>query len=47
VKLPIPLLFDLYTNPQEITGKVITDSWVIGPALKMIAEFEATQRNIH
>ena len=40
--LPIPLLFDLYTNPQEITDKVVPDSWVIGPALKMIGEFEAS-----
>jgi len=42
VKLPIPLLFDLYTNPQEVTDKVVPDSWVIGPALKMIADFEAS-----
>jgi arylsulfatase len=45
VKLPIPLLFDLYTNPQEITDKVVPDSWVIGPALKMIGEFEASVKN--
>lgn len=42
MKLPIPLLFDLYTNPQEITDKTVPDSWVIGPALKMIGEFEAS-----
>ncbi len=31
VKLGIPLLFNLYTNPREDEDKVITDSWVIRP----------------
>jgi arylsulfatase len=39
-KLGIPLLFNLYTNPREDEDKVITDSWIIGPVLKMVAEFE-------
>jgi arylsulfatase len=43
-KLPIPLLFNLHTNPQEITDKVVPDSWVIGPALKMVGEFEASTK---
>jgi len=27
VKLAIPYLFNLYTNPREDTDKQITDSW--------------------
>ncbi|HET8782908.1 MAG TPA: arylsulfatase [Pyrinomonadaceae bacterium] len=41
-KLPVPMLFDLYTNPQEITDKTVPNSWVIGPVLKMVGEFEAS-----
>jgi len=44
VKLAIPFLFNLYTNPREDTDKQITDSWVIGPVLKMIGEFEASAK---
>ena len=44
VKLPIPLLFNLYTNPQEIEDKTTPDSWIIGPVLKMIGEFEASTK---
>jgi arylsulfatase len=40
LKLPIPLLFNLYTNPQEIEDKVALDSWIIGPVLRMVGEFE-------
>jgi arylsulfatase A-like enzyme len=40
VKLPVPLLFNLYTNPQEDEEKPVTDTWVIGPVLKMVAAFE-------
>src|SRR5262249_19268547 len=39
-KLGIPLLFNLYTNPREDEEKVATDTWIIRPALKMVAEFE-------
>jgi arylsulfatase A-like enzyme len=42
LKLGIPLLFNLYTNPREDEDKVVHDSWVAGPALKMVAEFEAS-----
>ena len=42
VKLGIPLLFNLYTNPREDEEKVATDTLIIGPALKMLAEFEAS-----
>ena len=31
VKLPIPFLFNLYTNPQEDENKPTLDTWVIGP----------------
>jgi arylsulfatase len=44
VKLAIPLLFNLYTNPREEEDKVITDSWVFGPVLKMVSEFEASAK---
>jgi arylsulfatase A-like enzyme len=44
VKLAIPFLFNLYTNPREDPDKQITDSWVIGPVLKMIGEFEASTK---
>jgi arylsulfatase len=40
VKLPIALLFNLYTTPQEVEDKPAVDTWIIGPALKMVAEFE-------
>jgi arylsulfatase len=33
IKLAIPLLFNLYTNPREEADKVITDSWIFGPVL--------------
>jgi len=41
-KLGIPLLFNLYTNPREDEEKVATETWVIGPILKMVAAFEAS-----
>ena len=44
VKLGIPLLFNLYTNPQENEDKVITDSWIFGPVLKMVADFEESTK---
>ncbi len=31
VKLAIPFLFNLYTNPREDRDKQITDSWVSVP----------------
>jgi hypothetical protein len=42
VKLGVPLLFKLYTNPPEGEAKPSTDTWIIGPALKMVADFEAS-----
>ncbi|SHN87142.1 arylsulfatase [Bradyrhizobium erythrophlei] len=44
VKLAIPLLFNLYTNPREDQDKQITDSWIFGPVLKMVGEFEASTK---
>jgi arylsulfatase len=44
VKLPLPFLFNLYTNPQEDETKSILDSWIIGPVLKMIGEFEESTK---
>jgi arylsulfatase len=40
VKLGIPLVFNLYTNPREDEDKTATDTWIIGPMLKMVAAFE-------
>ena len=44
VKLPLPFLFNLYTNPQEDETKTILDSWIIGPVLKMIGAFEESTK---
>jgi arylsulfatase len=40
LKLGIPKMFNLYTNPREDDEKLTHDSWIIGPALKMVAAFE-------
>jgi len=40
IKLGVPLLFNLYTNPREDEEKVATDSWILGPVLKMVAAFD-------
>lgn len=45
VKLPVPFLFNLYTNPQEDELKPALDTWVIGPVLKIIGEFEASLKD--
>jgi arylsulfatase len=42
VKLPLPNLLDLYTNPREGEQKRVAASWVMGPMLKMIAAFDAS-----
>jgi arylsulfatase len=42
VKLPVPLLLNLYTNPREEADKPTVDSWVVGPVLKMVGAFEAS-----
>jgi hypothetical protein len=40
VKLGLPLLLNLYTNPREDEEKPAVESWVLGPVLKMVAAFE-------
>jgi arylsulfatase A-like enzyme len=40
VKLALPHLFNLYTNPREDEEKLSVESWVFGPVLKMVAAFE-------
>jgi len=42
LKLPVPLLINLYTNPREDVDKPTVDSWVVGPVLKMVGAFEAS-----
>jgi arylsulfatase A-like enzyme len=42
VKLAVPLLVNLYTNPREEEDKPSVDSWVVAPVLKMVGAFEAS-----
>jgi len=42
VRLGVPFLFNLYTNPTEDPEKPTVESWVVGPVLKMVGEFEAS-----
>ena len=44
VKLGVPKLFNLYTNPLEDNAKPTVDSWVVGPVLRMVAEFEESTK---
>ena len=44
VKLAVPRLFNLYTNPREEDDKIAHDSWVVGPILKMVAAFEQSTK---
>jgi arylsulfatase len=41
-KLPLPYLFDLYTNPREDESKRVFASWVLGPMLKLMNAFQAS-----
>lgn len=38
VKNPVPTIFNLYTDPRE--EKPTPDSWVVGPILRMVSDFE-------
>jgi arylsulfatase len=38
VRNPVPTIFNLYTDPRE--EKPTADSWVVGPVLKIVGEFE-------
>jgi arylsulfatase len=40
VKMAVPLLINLYTNPREETDKPTVDSWVVAPVLKIVGAFE-------
>jgi len=42
VKLGVPKLFNLYTNPTEDDAKPTVESWIVGPVLKMVGAFEAS-----
>jgi len=42
VKNPVPTIFNLYTDPRE--EKPTTDSWVVGPVLKIVGEFEQSAK---
>jgi arylsulfatase len=44
VKLPVPLLLNLYTNPREDADEPTVDSWVVGPVLKMVGGFEQSTK---
>ncbi|HEY7186712.1 MAG TPA: hypothetical protein VH436_09195 [Vicinamibacterales bacterium] len=44
VKLPVPFLFNLYTNPQEDENKPALDTWTIGPVLKTARSISAADR---
>jgi len=38
VKNPVPTIYNLYTDPRE--EKPTADTWVVGPILKIVGEFE-------
>jgi len=38
VKNPVPTIYNLYTDPRE--EKPTVDTWVVGPILKIVGEFE-------
>ncbi|MGH8790185.1 MAG: arylsulfatase [Cupriavidus necator] len=42
VKLPVPRSYNLYTNPREEDDKIVINSWLVGPALKLIGDFNAS-----
>lgn len=42
VKNPVPTIYNLYTDPRE--EKPTVDSWVVGPVLKVVGEFEESAK---
>ena len=38
IRNPVPTIYNLYTDPRE--EKPTPDSWVVGPVLKIVGEFE-------
>jgi arylsulfatase len=43
VKLGIPFIINLYTDPRE--ENPTADTWVVTPMLKMVGEFNATTKD--
>jgi len=43
VKLGIPFIINLYTDPRE--EKPTADTWVVTPMLKMVGTFTATTKD--
>lgn len=41
-RLPVPLVLNLHENPREDEGKRALASWVLGPMLKMVNQFNAS-----
>jgi hypothetical protein len=35
-------MLNLYTNPREDEEKLTVETWILGPMLKIAAEFEAS-----
>ncbi len=44
IKLGIPHLFDLFSNPTEDISKPFDQTWVIGPIYKIVGQFEETTK---
>jgi arylsulfatase len=42
VRLPVPTIYNLYTDPRE--EKPATDTWVVRPMLQIVADFDASTR---
>jgi arylsulfatase len=42
LKLGVPKLFNLYTNPIEDDAEPTVESWIVGPVLGLVAAFEAS-----
>jgi arylsulfatase len=41
IKLGVPQLFDLYTDPKEEFPATLTpNAWAVGPMMKIVSEFE-------
>ncbi len=43
LKLPIPFIINLYTDPRE--EKPTVDTWAVGPMLQVISEFEQSTKD--
>lgn len=46
MKLGVPKIFDLLSDPREEYGATLTpNNWVVGPIMKIVAEFEQTLKH--